>query len=89
MIALALDVILVLVLAEGLALVALHRFTGAGIPPRRLIGTLAAGFFLMLATRLALAAGAQGTLAAQGAVAACLLAALIAHVADLAVRWRG
>ena len=88
MIALAIDVILALVVAEGLVLVALHRLTGAGIPPHRLLGTLAAGFFLMLATRLGLVAGASGTLIAQGAVAACLLAALVAHVADLAIRWR-
>ena len=67
-IALAIDVILALVVAEGVALVALHRLTGAGIPPRRLLGTLTAGFFLMLATRLGLVAGADGTLLAQGAV---------------------
>ncbi len=35
-----------------------------------------------------LVAGASGTLIAQGAVAACLVAALVAHVADLAIRWR-
>ncbi len=89
MIALAIDGILLLVPLEALALVALHRFTGAGIPSRRLLGTLAAGFFLMLATRLALDAGASGTLAAQALVAACLLAALAAHVVDLTLRWRG
>ena len=42
---------------------------------------LAAGFFLMLATRLAL--GDVGA----GAIAACLLAALVAHLGDLAARW--
>ncbi len=86
MIAVALDGILLLVPVEALALVALHRLTGVGIPSRRLLGTLAAGFFLMLATRLALGAG--GSVAAQALVAACLLAALVAHVVDLTLRWR-
>ena len=89
MIALAVDAILVLVPVEAAALVALHRLTGAGIPSRRLLGTLAAGFFLMLATRLALHAGASGSLAAQALVAASLLAALVAHIVDLTLRWRG
>ncbi len=86
MIAIALDAILLGVPLEALALVALHRLTGLGIPSRRLLGSLAAGFFLMLATRLAL--GAAGSVAAQMLVAASLLAALVAHVVDLTLRWR-
>ena len=89
MIALAIDAILVLVTFEAAALVALHRWTGAGIPSHRLLGTLASGFFLMLATRLALHAGASGTVTAQALVAAALLAALVAHIVDLTLRWRG
>ena len=83
MIATAIDAILVLVIVEGLALVVLYRRSGRGIAPRRLLGNLAAGFFLMLATRLALAE------AGDGPIAVCLLAALVAHLLDLAARWRG
>jgi hypothetical protein len=82
LIAQAIDVILLLVPLEGAALVVLYRRTGRGIAPRRLLGNLAAGFFLMLGTRLAL--GQVG----DGPIAACLLAALAAHVTDLAARWR-
>ena len=83
MIATALDAILVFVIVEGIALVLLFRRTGRGIAPRRLLGNLAAGFFLMLAVRLALAQTGDGP------IAACLLGALAAHVGDLAMRWRG
>ncbi|MBE7220795.1 MAG: hypothetical protein INR64_20195 [Caulobacteraceae bacterium] len=77
----AIDVILLLVGLEALALVLWHRATGRGPAPRAILAMLAAGFFLMLATRLAL--GDAGT----GLIAACLLAALAAHVGDLAARW--
>ena len=74
--------ILCLVLVEGAALVAWHRRTGQGIAPRRLLGNLAAGFFLMLAVRLALSPGMDV------AIALCLLLSLFAHLGDLALRWR-
>ena len=82
MIALAVDAILVLVLFEGATLVLLRQRTGRGIPSARLIANLAAGFSLMLALRLALAGAPAAWLAL------CLLAALLAHVADLAQGWR-
>ena len=82
MIATALDIILALVIVEGVALTALHGTTGRGIAPRNLLGTLAAGFFLMLAVRLAV--GGAG----DGPIAASLLGSLVAHLADLAIRWR-
>ncbi len=81
MIAAALDVILGLVVVEAIALTAWARVTGRGLAPRAILGTLASGFFLMLATRLAV--GAAGA----GPIAACLLGSLVAHVADLALRW--
>lgn len=81
MIATALDVILVLVVVEALGLVFVHRTTGRGIRPAPLLANLAAGFSLMLATRLALGE------ASDAVIALCLLAALAAHLADLASRW--
>ena len=82
MLALALDVILVFVLIESAGLVLFHRRTGRGIATNALLGNLAAGFFLMLAVRLALG----GT--SEALIAGCLLAALVAHLVDLAARWR-
>ena len=82
MIALAVDVILGLVVMEAVVLTAWKRATGQGLAPRAILGTLASGFFLMLATRLAI--GGTG----GGPIAACLFASLLAHVADLALRWR-
>ncbi len=75
------DLILVLTLVEALALVALHRATGRGIPPARLLPTLAAGACLLVTLRLVLAG------AWWGFPAASLLGAGLAHVADLKGRW--
>ncbi len=83
MIALAVDIILGLVVVEAFALTAWKRATGNGLAPRALLGTLASGFLLMLAVRLAI--GEAGA----GPIAVCLLASLMAHVTDLVLRWRG
>lgn len=83
MLAHLIDAILVLVPVEAAALILLYRRTGRGIAPRRLLATIAAGFFIMLAVRLAIAQ------AGDGPIAACLLASFFAHIADLAGRWRG
>lgn len=48
------DLILVLILVEGLVLALVHRHTGRGLPPSDLIGFLLSGFLLMLALRAAL-----------------------------------
>ena len=82
MIAQALDAILGLVVIEAIGLVVLNQTTGHGLAPKKILGMLAAGFFLMLATRLAL--GGAG----DAPIAACLFASLLAHLADLAIRWR-
>jgi hypothetical protein len=82
MIATAIDVILVLVPLEAAGLVLWFRRTGQGIPPRRLLANIAAGFSLMLGVRLALAE------AGDGPIAACLFIALLAHLLDLASRWQ-
>ena len=81
LLAAAIDAILVLVVLEGCGLVLWRRVTARGPAPRAVLAMLAAGFFLMLATRLALGDGGAGP------IAACLLGALVAHLGDLAARW--
>ena len=86
MITFATDAILALVVAEAAILVLYNRRTGRGIRPSRLCANLAAGFFLVLAVRLAMATDAHGALG-QAAIGAALLGALLAHIVDLAGRW--
>ena len=75
------DLILGLMLLEGLALAALWAWGGRGVPPLALWANLAAGATMLLALRLAL------TGASWVWVWLSLLVALLAHVADLGVRW--
>lgn len=81
-IAIALDLVLVAVIVQGTWLSLHWRRTGRGIPPASLAATLAAGWFLLLALRLALGA------AWPGWIGLALLGGLIAHLADLRIRWR-
>lgn len=76
------DWILLLIVLEAVALGAWHRRSGRGIPLRQVLGTLASGAALMLALRASLA-GQPWTM-----VALWLSLALLAHLADLASRWR-
>lgn len=76
------DLILALVVVEGVLLALLHRRRGVGVAPADLLGVLASGSALLLALRSALV-GAPWT-----STAAWLAAALIAHLVDLARRWR-
>lgn len=76
------DVILVMVVAEGLLLALYRRVTGRGIPILDLSVNLLAGACLLLAARLALGG------AAPAWIAAALGLALMAHVVDLYFRWR-
>ncbi|UHD18157.1 hypothetical protein [Thiocapsa bogorovii] len=76
------DLILGLVLVEAIALGVLHRLTGKGVAPRDLVGLLLAGAFLLVAVRLALT-GAEWFW-----IGLSLGLALVAHLADLALRWR-
>lgn len=76
------DIVLALTALEAVALMAYHQWTGRGIAPLDLLSTLAAGVFLMLALRAAL------TGAGWVWIAGCLVAALAAHLLDLARRWR-
>jgi hypothetical protein len=76
------DLILGLVLVEAIALTVLYRLTGKGVAPRDLVGLLLAGACLLIAVRLALT-GAEWVW-----IGLWLALALIAHLADLALRWR-
>ena len=66
---------------EWLALSVYHRRTGRGVAPREFGRNLLSGIALLLALREALA-GASWVW-----IAACLTAALLAHLSDLGRRW--
>jgi len=74
-------IIAVLVAVEGGFLWLIWRTRGVGIAPRALIGSLVSGACLMLAVRAALID------APWQHVATWLLLSLVAHLADLALRW--
>jgi hypothetical protein len=76
------DLVLALTLIEAVALVAWHRRTGGGVAPGDFLGNLLSGVCLLVALRLGLAG------AWWGWIALALLAALAAHLTDLASRWR-
>jgi hypothetical protein len=77
------DIILLLMLLEGIALLVYHYKTRRGLTPIAVISNLLAGGFLLLALRAALsAAGWQW-------IALWLLLALAGHLLDLLMRWRG
>lgn len=76
------DLILALVVLEAILLVAYRRRTGRGVATWDLLPNLLAGGCLLLALRGAL------TGAGWAWIAACLAAALLAHLADLSRRWR-
>ena len=76
------DLLLLLVGAEVVALVLYHRWTGRGVAPRSVLLNLASGAFLLLAMR----AGLAGLW--WGWVSLCLAAAGLLHAADLRRLWR-
>lgn len=78
----AIDVILAMMAVEAVVLHVYRRRTGRGLAGPDILINLAAGGSLMLAVRAAL------TGAGAGWIAACLLASLAAHGADLSRRWR-
>lgn len=76
------DLILAMVVLEALVLLAYKFLTGRGIAAVSLLINLLAGAFLLMALRSALIESYWAW------TAAWLAAALFAHVADLAQRWR-
>lgn len=76
------DVILALMIVEGVLLLWLWRARRIGLPPGELATTILSGACLLLALRGAL------TGAGALAVVAPLILALAAHLCDLWMRWR-
>jgi hypothetical protein len=76
------DLILVLVVIEALALILYWRHTRQGVAPVDLLPNLCAGAFLLLALRVTLAGGSWEI------ASACLAAAGLAHLTDIGRRWR-
>ena len=76
------DLMLVFILIEIVALLLIRRFTGRGIAALPLLTNIGAGGSLMLALRANLT-GAGWTW-----VAVFLIASLVFHVGDLAQRWQ-
>lgn len=78
----AIDLVLLVMLLEGLLLGVLFRRRGIGVVPADLLPMLLAGACLLLALRAAL------TQAPWPWVAGWVTLALFAHLADLRRRWR-
>jgi hypothetical protein len=78
----AVDWILGLVIVEGALLVAYRQITHRGLTASSVLSLLVPGACLLLALRCAL------TNVAAVWMAAWLLAAFVAHLADVALRWR-
>lgn len=76
------DLILILVVVEALALILYWHRARRGITPLDLLPNLCAGAFLLLALRATLAG--SGWMTASG----CLALAGLAHLIDLYRRWR-
>lgn len=76
------DLILLLVALEAVALLAWRGFRGGGLAPADFLFNLLAGAALMLALRAALAG------AGQAWIGAALALAFVLHAADLWRRWR-
>lgn len=76
------DLMLLFVVIEIVAILLIHRMTGAGIAAIPLLTNIGAGGSLMLALRADLT-GSGWTW-----VAVFLVAALVFHVSDLALRWQ-
>jgi len=76
------DIMVLFVFVEVLALVAYWRVRQRGIPTIPLLANVGAGGSLMLA----LGASLKG--AGHLVVALCLVAALVFHLTDLALRWK-
>lgn len=78
----AVDVVIAITLLECAALALHRRLTGAGMALRDIALNMASGLALMLALRSALSD------AHAAWILACLLAAGLAHGADITLRWR-
>ena len=75
------DIIVAFMLIECLVLIVWRRQTGSGLSVSALVTNLAAGAALMLSLRAALVG------AAWQIISLWLILALLAHAADLKIRW--
>ena len=76
------DIMVIFVVIEVLALVVYWRRTGRGVPTVPLLANVGAGGSLMLA----LGATLKGF--ETQVIALCLVSSLVFHFADLAIRWK-
>lgn len=76
------DLIILLVALEAIALSVYRRRAGRGIPLLDLLPNLLSGVFLLLAVKAAMLA------LPWPSIASALFAALLAHLSDLVRRWR-
>jgi hypothetical protein len=77
-----LDLVLLVMAAEAVALFILHRRSGRGFSPGRMCRLLAPGAFLLLGWRVSLSGG-NGP-----AILLLLTAALVMHGLDIRDRWK-
>ena len=82
-----LDLVIVVVVVEGLVLARHRRRTGRGMPVREVVAFLGAGLALLVAARAAVGAVAPLAPRPLAVFALAMLAALAAHVWHLAQRW--
>ena len=75
------DIALGALVVEAVVLVGYRARTGRGLPAVDLLSVMLPGAFLLLALRSALAGGGGA------ALSVCLVAALLAHLADMRRRW--
>ena len=75
------DIVLAVMVLEAGLLLAYRYRTRHGLSATELLSVLVPGVFLLLALRGALVG------AGMVPIAACLIAALLAHIADIARRW--
>ncbi len=76
------DAILMIMIAEGVGLVAYQRATGRGIAPAAVIANLIAGGALVVALRAFIAGWGLPV------IGLCMAISGAAHIADLQRRWR-
>lgn len=76
------DIMVLFVVIEVVALIAYWRRTGKGVPTIPLLANIGAGGSLMLALGATLKGMSSTT------IALCLIASLIFHMTDLAIRWQ-
>lgn len=80
-----LDLVIIGVMIEGLALATYRWRTGRGMPGREVASFLGAGLGLLVAARLSVAPATAGSLAG---FALAMSVALICHIWHVAQRWR-